>query len=103
MFPNDDNVISCIVLTGHFCILHTTLHPVDESHDSSYFLFINNKKIFQEYCKISVANQTADHAISLDRNYWAITILVPKKLYIICLIYVSPHTLKHPLGIIYLL
>ena len=29
---------------------------------------MNNKENVQEHCKISVVNQTADHAFSLDRK-----------------------------------
>ena len=36
-FPNDENVLSCIVSAGHFCRLDTALHPVNRVQEGSFF------------------------------------------------------------------
>ena len=59
-FPNDHNVLSCIVLAGHFCMLDAALHPVDETQDCMYFLFENNKKKIYRYSRKVLLNQPAD-------------------------------------------
>ena len=43
-FVDDDNMLSCIVSTGHFCILDTVLHIADRVQDCSYCFSENNKE-----------------------------------------------------------
>ena len=64
--------MSCIVLTGHVCGLNATLNLTHVAQDGSNFLFMNKKENIQEYYKISVVSQAANHAIGLTRNCWAI-------------------------------
>ena len=38
-FPDDNNVLRCLVSTGHFCWLNIALHPVDKSKDNQSLPF----------------------------------------------------------------
>ena len=60
------------------------------------------KKRLVSVCQISILKETRYQAISIDKNFWAITTLSPRKLYISCLNYTYPLSLKHPFDIIYL-
>ena len=43
-FPNEVNVLHCIVPTGHFCRLDTVFHAVDRNQDCTFFLRIIKRK-----------------------------------------------------------
>ena len=77
-FPDDEKICDCIVSSGHFCRLDRALHPIDNVQECSYFLFEDDKEKISKYCQISVLNQTRDQAVSTDKNFWAITALLPR-------------------------
>ena len=58
--PSDDHALSCIVLTGHFCRLNTTLHPVHETQNCICFLFKDDKEKILKHGRISLPNETVD-------------------------------------------
>ena len=92
-FPDDENVLSFVVSSYHLCRLNTALHPVDKIQECSYFLFDGDEENIRKYCQISFLNQTRDHTISIDENFWPITSLNPRNLYISILIYSYPLSL----------
>ena len=60
-FLDNENALSCVVLSGHFCRLDIALHQTDEIQECSYFLFEDDKEI-SKYCQIPILNQTRDQA-----------------------------------------
>ena len=55
----------------------------------------------KEYCQILVLHQTIDQAFSIEKNFWAITTLSPRKLYVTCLTYLYPYYSRHPFQILF--
>ena len=72
-FPDDDDILCCMISAGHFCTLNTALHPVDHTEDCNFYLFKNNKVAMGKFQKILIVHQTIDSAIK------------PNKLYVPCL------------------
>ena len=67
-FPDDQNILSCVASSGHFCRLDTALHPVNKIQECSCFLFKDVKEKVRKYFLISILNQARDQAISIDKN-----------------------------------
>ena len=78
-FPSDDNAFSCIVSTVHFCRLDIALHPADRVQHCSHFPLKNNEEM-RKYCQFSLLIQITDQAFSVKKHFWAITMLIPRKL-----------------------
>ena len=55
-----------------------------------------------KYCHLSVLNQTRNKAISIDKNFMAITTLSPQKLHVSCLSDSYPFSLRNPFDIMYM-
>ena len=102
-FPYEDDILRCTISVGHFCRLNTAHYPVYLTHDCSFYLFKNDMVAVRKYCRISLINHTIDRAIRLDENFWVITTVQHRKLYITCLTYLDQQALRYPFDIIYLL
>ena len=98
-FPDDENVLDCIVSSGHFCRIDTALHQVNRIQEYSYFFFKDNKEKISRYCQISILNISRDQAISIDKDSRTITIWNPIKLCITCLISITCLTKSCPLNL----
>ena len=61
LFPDNENVLNCVVSSSFFCTLDIALHLVNKVWECSYFLFEN--------CQISFLNQTRDQSFSIDKNF----------------------------------
>ena len=57
-FPDDDNLLSCVFSSGHFCRLDAALHLVDKIQECSYFLFEDDEEMIITYCQFSILSQT---------------------------------------------
>ena len=44
-FPDDENVLSCLVSSGHFSRLDTTLHPINKIQESIFYLKMTEKSL----------------------------------------------------------
>ena len=53
-FPYNENVLHCLVSSGHFYILDAILHPVAKIQECSNFLFEDDKEKISKYYQISV-------------------------------------------------
>ena len=62
-------IFSCQLSAGHYCEINTPFYPLDSTNHCSYFLLQNNLNTIEQYCSLSVTNQTTDQAISLDYYY----------------------------------
>ena len=58
-FPDDENVLGCIVSSSHFCRLDTALHLVDGVESVIISLFEDDKEKTSKYCQMSILNQTS--------------------------------------------
>ena len=72
---DDENVLCCVASSEHFSRLDTALHAVDKIQECSYFQFEDDKEKMSKYGHISILSQTRDQAISIDKNFSAITTL----------------------------
>ena len=84
-YPNSDKIFSCQLSAGYYCEINTPFYPLDNTNHCSYYLLQNNLNKIEQYCSLSVINQTTDQAVTLDYYYWAITKMVPTKLQVMCL------------------
>ena len=101
-YPNSDGIFSCQLSAGYNCEINTPFYLLDSTNHCSYYLLQNNLNRIEQYCSLSVTNQTTDQAINLDYYYWAITTLVPTRLQVICLTSFYYIKLKGPINIIFL-
>ena len=56
MFPEDKNVLICMVSSEYFCRPDTTSHLVHKIQEYSYFPFEGNKERISKYCSSSILN-----------------------------------------------
>ena len=99
-YPNSDEIFRCQVTAGYYCEINTLFYPLDSTKHCIYYSLQNNLNKIEQYCSLSVTNQTTDQAISLDYYYWAIMTMVPTKLQVICLTSSYYIKLKCPVNII---
>ena len=86
-YPNSNEIFSCQLSAGYYCEINTQLYPLDNTNHCSYYLLQNNLNKIEQYCSLSVTNQTTDQAISLSYYYWAIMSCC----LLSCKLYVLPH------------
>ena len=101
-YPNFDEIFSYQLSAGYYCEINPPFYPLNSTSHSSYYLLQNNLNKIEQYCSLSVPNQTTDQAISLNYYYWDITMLIPTKLQVICLTSSYYIELKCPVDIIFL-
>ena len=75
-YQNSNEIFSCQLSVGYYCEINTLFYPLDSTNHCSYFLPQNNLNKLEQYCSLSVNNQTTDQAVSLDYYYWAIMTVV---------------------------
>ena len=64
---------------------NTPFYPLDSTIHCSYFLLQTNLNKIEQYCSLSVPNQTTNQAVTLIYYYWAIMMMIPNKLQAMCL------------------
>ena len=95
--------MACQVSNGQFCHINSPLYAANTSDSCSYALFLKDRVKINDFCILSVINQTQDEALNINDNFWAISTLQDnKKLYITCLQYSYTIKLCFPYDIIYL-
>ena len=101
-FPKEDEMMKCTITAGAQCSLSAPLFPTATVKLCEYALFIKNKELVEELCKISTSPFTTDNALALDKHYWLVLTIKQITLHIACLTksyYIRP---KSPITIIYL-
>ena len=59
-FPDNENVLHCIVSSGNFSRLDNALLPVDKIQECNHFLFENDKEGISKYCQHLILYQTRE-------------------------------------------
>ena len=95
--------MACQVSNGEYCHIDSPLYVANTSNSCSYALCLKNRVKINDFCIISVINQTQDEAINNNDNFGTISILQDNtKLYITCLQYSYTIKLCFQYDVIYL-
>ena len=91
------------VSNGQLCHINSPLYAAATSNSCNYALFLKDIVKINDFCILSVINQTQDEAHNINDNFWAISTLQDnKKLYITCLQYSYTIKFCFPYDVIYL-
>ena len=101
-YPNSDEIFSCQLSAGHYCEINTLFYALDSTNHCNYYLLQNNLNKIEQYCSLSVTNQTTDQAISLNYYHWAIMTMVSTMSQVICLTSSYYIKVRCPVDIIFL-
>ena len=98
--PTALDVRLCLMTSGHLCLSHQVLYPVECMSWCIYALFINDKEQIEKNSLLKTINGTTNSAYSLDGYLWAISALASEKLQIRCVMETHVITIKPPLQIV---
>ena len=71
-FPLSTDIMACQVSNGQFCHINSPLYTTDTLNSCSYALFLHEKERINQFCILSVINQTQDEAFNINNTFWAI-------------------------------
>ena len=68
-FPLSIDIMTCHISNGQFYPINSPLYAADTSNASSYALFLKDGVKINDFCILSVINQTQDEAINITDNF----------------------------------
>ena len=57
-YPDSNEILSCQLTAGHYCVINTPFYPIDNTHHCSYYLLQNNDEKVRQFCSLLVIYKT---------------------------------------------